>query len=137
MFKSPKQPFCRCCGKPIGKRTITLYVTPEPTQYDRAEWWNRYLYGAPATKAELQGLLNRVSNSLCVVSVKKSSGDCIGETDSDLIVGGTAWDGESYADEFFCTNRCAIDLARLLARQGHCTKAYNMAALSAEVQSVP
>lgn len=35
------------------------------------------------------------------------------------VVGFREWDGESYVDEFFCTNRCAAAFGRMAAKSGH------------------
>jgi hypothetical protein len=108
-------PLCRACGKPIRKRTIVLYVKPAQSKFDRPASWNRYIYGTPADRTELQSLVNLISNNLTVVSVKRYTDHITGEKQ---ISGGSAWDGESYADPYFCNGTCSQRFAYAIARMG-------------------
>lgn len=60
--------------------------------------------GKPATREEAQKYTNGI-----ITSASRSA-------DGTYLATAHVWDGESYADEFFCTNRCAIAYANNMAR---------------------
>jgi hypothetical protein len=124
-FKSPIQPLCHYCGKPIAKHTQSVYVR-DPRG------------GVLGTLHTVEGPLH--SKEECQRTVSDRVVSVSYEPDySSLYVGGrapgtprlvasfTTWDGESWRDEFFCNGTCAARFAYLMARSGHCTTAYNMA----------
>lgn len=71
-----------------------------------------YRIEKPMTRAEAQRLVNQE-----IVSIRRSRHGFI-----DHI---TTWDGETYRDRYFCTNRCAMALGYAAANSGQATKAYN------------
>lgn len=131
-FKSDTQPFCRYCGKPIAKRVDTVY-------------FGRKLHGRPEfpkTTAEARRLVNgTVVSCRWQRYVSNDDPDRIpvyrtdGEPDHDYVAWVGVWDGESYEDEFFCTQVDARRFAYLYARGGHATTDYNRAALKASLKS--
>lgn len=114
IFKSPIQPLCRTCGKPIRKWTEDVRVFAEPPRTHVAETAfgtgadrfksiptgrmtplhvPKHVVGQPRTREEAQKLVN-----MKIVSNRTTAG---------LISKITVWDGESYADEFFHNGECA------------------------------
>ena len=111
MFKSAIQPLCRACGKPIAKRTsgVLFGCTHVSTFYYRTE--------KPLSIAVVRTFFNEQ-----VVSVswrKDSQGNKL------YIDGATIWDGETYEDEYFHSNVCAVHLARACASAGRALTPYN------------
>lgn len=127
-FKSDKQPLCRYCGEKIPKRTDLVYVhaTPprthipetkislissgkfkeEPTGKMIPIHVSPHVIGIPRTKEEAQKLIN-----LKIISVRKG--------DDGVISRLGVWDGETYNDQFFCKNDCAIRYAYSMVRSPH------------------
>jgi ribosomal protein L32 len=103
-FKSATQPFCRTCGKPIRKHTVAWFCGQS---IERRDQFSRTVAARPTTRAECQQLTNDR-----VISVSYS-----GDGDRRHIFRFGTWDGESYDDEFFCTNACAISLAYASVRK--------------------
>jgi hypothetical protein len=99
MPKSKTPPHCCNCGTPIAKVTRMIMFGGSNYRDERFD-------GKPKTRAEAQKYTNGV-----ITSHRRSTGEAGGYISSINV-----WDGESYADEFFCTNRCAIDFARHFAR---------------------
>lgn len=117
MFKSDKQPYCRCCGKPIPKATTLVWTTEKRTSYERDHPGMRYVEvgNRPLrTKADAQKLTNAIVTS---VSYREKSGpDFEPIPDSRYIWKFTEWDGESYRHKHFCNlTRCAVDFALVIA----------------------
>lgn len=104
------RPLCRYCGRPIAKRTTAVYFGMGDT---RADEYSQNRTERPATKAEAQRLLN-----LEIAAVRRSA-------DGGYVRQVTVWDGESYASRYFCTGEHAKRFAAVMAKAGHCTKAYN------------
>ena len=105
-FKSPQQPFCRMCGKPIPKFTVTVYVRGAASRFDVVSSFARYTYvgnDLPKTIADCRRLTNGR-----VVSVRRR-----GEQISQF----SEWDGESYVDEYFHNSGCAIEMAYAAVRK--------------------
>lgn len=111
-----KGPTCIVCGRPIKKKTSTIYFKDaakhgkEPGSTDAGMGFSTYstdlFVAAPVmTKTEAQRLVNQQ-----IVSVSRSG-------DSIYSVG--VWDGESYEDEFFDTGACARRQGYASARAGH------------------
>jgi hypothetical protein len=118
VFKSPTQPYCRASGKPIPKKTTTVY-------FGRVMQGQPHHGIYPTTKEEAQALVAPAK----IVSVKwdrmRDRGwEQPGEPMCDYIRWVGTWDGESYVDEFFASQNEAVRFAYLLAHAGHCTAAY-------------
>lgn len=124
-FKSSVAPLCRCCFKPIGKATDYHYFGQMASGADR-----RYGNTYPRSKAEVQTLVNGIivsvgwrrfdpHNSYHSSWSKESGGDYIDKV--------TIWDGESYKDGLFCTDRCAVTYARVYAEAGYKLTGYDEA----------
>lgn len=115
MFRSARQPLCRYCGKPIAKRTESVY--PTSTRRENSNLFS---------KADCQKGRNDI-----VISVEYTYE--IDHEDDDKPTGlrwvsrFTVWDGETYIDEFFHNGECARKFAYLYARGGNATVAYNNA----------
>ena len=117
-------PLCRYCGKPIAKKTKTVWFgrdsgTPSLAGYisNRPEF--------PASRDEAQRLIG----NLTVVSVRWSRGDdyYAKKAGHDFIWQVTTWDGLSYASPYFCSGEHARSFGILMAKGGHCTTAYTKA----------
>lgn len=145
-YRSASQPLCRYCGKPIAKHTESKSVR-DPRGGNAAG----AIAGPIHSKAECQRLVNQTvvsvsyhpddssiygpaDPSLEPIKVKGSGYTHAYETERHrrpdqprLVSGFSTWDGESYADEFFCNGKCALRFAYVMARDGHCTVAYNNA----------
>ncbi len=84
-------PLCRCCGKPIPKKTIVHYFGKRASK--NYGWWVDHTQ-FPGDKAEVQRLTNqRVIR--------------MGKTRDGQIFKATVWDGESYVSRYFCKDQCA------------------------------
>lgn len=99
-----QQPYCRYCGKPIGKRTHLIYFVRERLSHMKDSTWCAYIVGTPTTKAEAQRLVNQK-----IVSVRRGKDPY--NPGSTAVSQVTVWDGESYASPFFCTDRHAVAFA--------------------------
>lgn len=97
-FRSQVQPLCRRCAKPIKKSIVTHYFGQGGIDSDGI----RHHHEAVFTKAEAKRYLNDQ-----IVSVRYGY-------QGSIIVG--TWDGESYVDEFFCVQRCAVEFAYAAVR---------------------
>lgn len=120
MFQSSTQPLCRCCAKPIPKRAEGVYPRGITGGGGGIASNDTGLY----SKADCQALTNGI-----VLAVGYSY-----ETDSHYERTGkrwvhkyTVWDGETYEDEFFCGGTCVQRFARVMARAGNMTVAYQKA----------
>lgn len=115
-FKSATQPLCRNCAKPIPKFTTTTYFGGTGLRGSRLD--------APRSKAEVQALVNEQ-----VISVKWSRGDdyYAQKIGHDYIHAAGLWDGETYTDDTFCRQPCAVEFAYKCAEAGHATVRYNNA----------
>ena len=103
-------PRCRACGKLLRKSTSELWFGQSDAQIARDP--GRCRPEKPASRAEAQRLVNQQ-----IVSIGRSRHGYIDHV--------TTWDGESYQDKFFCTNRCAMRLGYAAANSGQVLKEYN------------
>lgn len=121
-FKSSVQPLCRYCGKGIGKHTHTIWFGMGNSHMS-SDYFT-YRDEKPTSKAEVQRLVNQQ-----VVSVGWSKSwknvDGVDVEVRSHIDKATTWDGESYVDEFFCTQEHARRFGYAAARGGSAMKAYN------------
>lgn len=114
-FKSAIQPLCRRCGAKIPKYTTTTYFGRRMNGIDKF----------PHSKEEAQRLVNGK-----VVSVRwdrvadHNFARSADEPNYDYIQWVGVWDGETYTDEFFCRQPCAVHFAYAMARNGYYTKRY-------------
>lgn len=99
-MKLTAQPYCRCCGAPIRKRTRSHYFGhngPDST-------WASYHPQRLTEKAEVQRLFNEQ-----IVSISRNVDRSIWRA--------TTWDGESYEDDTFCKQACGVAFGRMAARE--------------------
>jgi hypothetical protein len=106
-------PLCRHCGKPIAKMTGVLRFGATSDQDYGAYWTDST--ARPRNKAEAQTLTNLQILRYTTVGDPDGTG---------FFAKASTWDGESYRDQFFCKDECAIDFARLMAKAGHGTNLY-------------
>lgn len=125
-FKSGKQPLCRHCGGKIGKRTEIVYFGRSEREVER----NQGRSEQPKNKAEAQRYVNGE-----IVSVRYSHLASINYRDQGsthvtvprYVDTATVWDGETYDDEFFCSNRHAVEFGYASARGGYVMDAWRVA----------
>lgn len=122
-----KQPHCRYCGAKLRKATTTIFFVEKLSDFHNREnarenYSTRYVVGHPTTKAEAQRLLNQP-----IVSVRHTSDPWAHKPEDVYVAQVSTWDGESYADEFFCNGKHAQAFAYVMARAGQATRAYNNA----------
>jgi len=133
-FKSPAQPLCRYCGAPIGKKTRSVFVHPRGEENDRP-----YFCGVlsvdpenpPRSKADCQRLVNQTVVSVRYDDIwwrRDENGSLSADRSFGRVVNSFAtWDGESYEDQFFCSDKHAKMFGYASARSNHVTNAYNAA----------
>lgn len=103
-FTSPTQPYCRCCGKPVKKRTVLVYFGARGPDSHSA----RYMPDArPTTKAEAARLVNGH-----IVHVRHYGEHA---NEGGRLYSASVWDGETYEAEHFCTLVCAAEFGRMCA----------------------
>lgn len=109
-FKSPTQPLCRYCGKPIAKRTTRVRI-----DFDQR--------AAITSKADAQRLTNLQVTSL---NYEQGGSDTIGSARKRKSMGiarrlssYSTWDRETYEDEFFCNGLHAQAFGRLICKKGY------------------
>lgn len=111
-------PKCIVCGKPIPKVTSTVYLRETTSQHFHGEAGNVTSYSKtvfvdkdkwPKTREECAAFSNGI-----VVSVSRSRYDEEKRIDSFGV-----WDGESYENEFFHSQSCAVLQGYAAARAGH------------------
>ncbi len=112
-------PLCRYCGTPIKKKTVTVYLRARALESHEASHgdYARYLQvdKLPVTIGECRKLTN-----YSVVSVKCTP-------DAKAISYFSEWDGQSYADKFFCTNNHAQKFGYAAAHSRMTTALYREA----------
>lgn len=125
--KAELQPFCRYCGKPIPKRTETVWVHNRAPMHE-----TRWVLGPLVSREECQATVNAR-----VVSVSYSHETEDGErTGKRRVRSFNTWDGESYIDEFFCKGACASGFGYMAARHTQlATVSYNAAIARAKARA--
>lgn len=135
MFKARIQPLCRACGGPIPKVTRSVYIESKPlSEYHiksnkealTNSFSSRYIHATDVkTKEQCQKLTN------CVVMAvrfnKENAWSLSKEPYVRQVYYFTEWDGETYKDEYFCKDPCAVKLAYAAVANGTVLKAYNTA----------
>jgi hypothetical protein len=107
-------PLCRHCGGRIAKAVRT-----HPIAEGGAATKDTGLH----SKADCQRITNSEITSISYFTETKN-----GEpTGHRWIVAFNTWDGSSYVDDFFCSGSHAQAFGRLMAKQGHRTRAYDLA----------
>lgn len=112
---------CRYCGRSLPKRTVSHYFG-QPSQSKSRYYVNHP--ERPRSKAEVQQLVKGQ-----VVSVRWARGEQYGAKQAgfDFITRASTWDGESYADKYFCSKTHASEFGYVTARDGLSTQAYKIA----------
>jgi len=114
------RPRCIVCGKPIAKRYSVVWfrqpqegapasvfgpaIEPSPDGTRVGDTW--FLAQRPINKEEAQ----RYSNH----AIQRIIG-----WQGDAITGATYWDGESYMNQYFCKDKCAVAQGYASAHHGH------------------
>ena len=106
-----KQPLCRSCGKPIAKNTHRVWLDT------KGEYGNTKVDALPRTVKDCRKLANGEILHIWRNTPERGGG----------IYSFSWWDGETYKDQFFCTQQCAVKLAYACARGGQVLPAYNEA----------
>lgn len=128
-FKSPSQPFCRTCGTPIRRQTRTVWIENDPGAMMSDSKFTRKILcdPPPADIHACQALTNWK-----VTSVRRSQHKA-----GRPIWAFNEWDGESYADEFFCKNDCAIAMGMAAASTGSASAKWRAAVEKAKKTATP
>lgn len=98
----PTRP-CIVCGRPIAKRTTTVYIVPD------TGWSPNYQGHRADVKSRCE--CRRFTNAPYIVSHRKN-GD-------GFIYSFETWDGETFTDKYFCTKSCAQAQGYAAAKFGH------------------
>lgn len=104
--KCNSQPFCRWCGRPISKWTISGHIARDDAN-------------PPRSKADL----SRYTNQTVVYVRYRQDGAWNSKTGqfepsgNRLVRDFSTWDGESYEDDLFCNSTHAQLFGRQAARQ--------------------
>lgn len=102
-------PLCRCCGKPIPKRTVNHYPKPGHGKL-------------PRSKEDCQRLTN---HKVVSVSYHEDTPYMREKGFAGTVERFSTWDGESYTDDLFCKTACAEAFGRMAATlDAITTKAY-------------
>lgn len=94
---------CIVCGRPIQKLTVEYRVQPSNVTGFASD---TNVYANLRTKADCRPHTNLPH----IVHIDRWGGEFIRIF--------SAWDGESFRSDFFCTNRCAIAQGHASARAG-------------------
>lgn len=105
-FKSPTQPYCRCCGLPIGKRTERHLFGQ--SRREGVAGQDRNHPERPTTRQEAQRYLN--GRVMSISHYRPGHAE-------DYIFAASTWDGESYTDHLFCKQACAVAFGRMCATE--------------------
>lgn len=93
-------PRCYYCGKPLKRSTESHY-------HGKNEHYHGFT-GTYRSKAEVEAA--RITNHK-VMSVRK-------DRTTGVVWTFNTWDGESYVDDMFCTDRCGYLMGRMGVRAG-------------------
>jgi len=133
-----QRPLCRCCGKPIPKRTTYVTFGVAPVEVGKG----RGRTERPNNRAEVQRYVNGEVVSVRFSTTARVNGEPItdGHWSKDCapnavsvrtivvpkyVDQATCWDGESYTDPYFCKGLCAQRYGRFaIEHPGYDTKAY-------------
>jgi len=111
-YKSTLQPLCRYCGKPIAKETRGAWFGRLTANHSSGDYRQK-----PRSMEEAAKLVGKQ-----VVSVRWD--------DDGTLFSATTWDGETYVDEFFCSNQHARYMGAKAAKMGYRMPAYDQAELA-------
>lgn len=105
-MKIPHKRYCIVCARPIKKRVSEIRVQPISLDHT-ANFMTAHI------NADLRTLddCRRHTNAPFIISTRRRDGD--------LITAFTTWDGESYVDQYFCRNVCAVRQGYAAASHGH------------------
>ena len=101
-YRSTTQPLCRYCGKAIAKYTTTHFIDRKDQQL--------------TSKADCQKLTNEKVVSVRYGPRYQPDSHLLDYQHQDIVWAYSTWDGESYADEFFCNGTHAKDFGYAAAR---------------------
>lgn len=112
-------PTCITCGKAIAKKTVVLNFRATPGGNRSAYWRDIVADPLPRNRTEAQRLVNDltiVSVRYCDAPVKSiafSEGEltAVERSGERFVCAASGWDGESYADRFFCNGTCTTRYA--------------------------
>lgn len=124
-FKSPTQPLCRFCGRPIRKWTTYYQFGP-----DHRSAGDEARRGKPLSIAEAQREINsgRIVHVKWKTPTQLEHSEFVPTGEPRWICEASVWDGESYADGFFDTGSCAQSYAYMVVEAcGLVSKNYNAA----------
>lgn len=117
------QPHCRWCGKPIPKHGTIVYVKEERNKHDTA--LGRCIYIGKGkrlrSKAECVPFTNQ---TILSVRYSEEREGYDGLVTGRYVYSFTEWDGETYADRFFCNGDHAKEMGYAAAEKGWSTKSY-------------
>lgn len=101
-------PACIVCGRAIKKRIVTTWLRSEEQAARHVGGTSYRTVPELPTSAEQ---VRRLTNAPHITKLYRYS--------SGEIHGFNTWDGESYQDDFFCTDRCAQRQGYAAAQHGH------------------
>lgn len=124
-------PLCRYCGEAIPKHTTSVYFRHESFRESRisARGVAYFADGCePKSKEDAQRLVNmeviavRYINGLSKYFTERGASMQVSEVRH--VNYATVWDGETYADQYFCSGDHARQFGILMAKEGHATNTY-------------
>ena len=116
LFKSDQRPICKGCGKPIAKHTTSVLFGQSTT---RSDDWTSYRTEHPRSIEEVQRLVNqKIISVRWTRHVPNEFVRTVGKPEFDYIDTAKLWDGETYIDEHFHAQQCAVLLGRAMAAKG-------------------
>jgi hypothetical protein len=108
-FKAATRPLCRLCGKPVPKVTDRLLFGQSPRDCER---FTGYRVARPSNKEAAQryanGQILAVRYGTMATGAAAPGGGHFNERVPRYVESATYWDGESYRDEHFCSDPCAV-----------------------------
>lgn len=103
MVPNKERGVCIVCGRNIPKRTVTTFVKPSTARFSGGPWAT--IEADLRTRAECQAYTN-----MQIISHQKNL--------DGLIVSFSAWDGQTFVNEYFCRDKCAMAQGQASARHG-------------------